>query len=285
MSNFLRATALLAASFILPSCSAVDALNATVSSDGVTVQRDLAFAAGPRGKMDVYRPDKATGKLPLVVFFYGGSWNSGSKDDYKFVAAPLARQGVVVAVPDYRLVPEVRFPTFLEDNAHAVAYAKEHAAEWGSDPQHIFLVGHSAGGYDVLMLATDPHYLADVGIDRATLAGVIAIAAPADFLPLDDSSTIAAFGGAPDLDLTQPVHFADGKNPPMLLLHGEADSLVYPRNSTAMAARVRTAGGDVTLKTYPGIGHIGIVTSFSPLFDGRAPVLADVAGFIYAHTQ
>ena len=283
MSKFLRAAALLVASAVLPSCSAVDALNATVSTDRVTVQRDLAYADFPRGRMDVWRPAAGGTGLPLVVFIYGGSWKDGSKNDYKFVAAPLAGQGMVVVVPDYRLVPEVRFPTFLEDNARAVAYARAHAAEWGADPHRIFLVGHSAGAYDALMLAVDPHYLADVGMSRNMLAGVVGIATPADFLPLDDAATIAAFGQAPDLALTQPVHFADNRAPPMLLLHGEADDTVYLRNSRAMAAKVQAAGGDVTLKTYPGVGHIGIVTSFSPLFEGKAPVLADVTSFINAH--
>jgi len=283
MAKLLRAAALLLASAVLPSCSPVDALNATVATDGVSVQRDLAFAPGPRGMMDVYRPENGKTKLPLVVFFYGGSWNSGNKDDYKFVAAPLARQGVVVAVPDYRLVPEVRFPTFIEDNAKAVAFARAHAAEWGADPNRIFLMGHSAGGYDVLMLAMDPRYLAAVGMDRSKLAGVITMVAPADFLPLDDAATIAAFGQVKDLEQTQPVHFADGHNPPLLLLHGKDDRLVYLRNSQAMAARVEDADGPVTLKVYPGLGHIGIVTSFAPLFDGRAPVLQDVMDFIHLH--
>ena len=190
---------------------------------------------------------------------------------------------VVVVVPDYRLVPAVRFPAFLEDNAKAVAFARAHAAEWGADPDRVFIMGHSAGAYGVLMLAVDPHYLAAEGVDRSKLAGAIGIASPADFLPLVDRATIDAFGTAPDKAATQPIHFADGHNPPLLLLHGDADDTVYLRNSTAMTARVKAAGGDVTLKVYPGIGHIGIVTSFAPLFDGKAPVLEDVTAFIRDH--
>lgn len=283
MSKFLRATALLLASAVLPSCAPVDALNATIPTDDVTIQRDIAFAPGPRGGMDVYRPVGGAAKLPLVVFFYGGAWKDGSKNDYTFVAAPLARAGMVVAVSDYRLVPEVHFPTFLEDNARAVAFAHAHAAEWGADPDRVFLVGHSAGAYDVLMLAVDPHYLAAEGFDRSRLAGVVCMATPADFFPFTDKSTIAAFGQAPDPAATQPINFADGKNPPLLMLHGDADDTVYLRNSIAMTSRVKAAGGDVTLKVYPGVGHIGIITSFAPLFDGKAPALADTVAFIRAH--
>lgn len=283
MSNYLRAAALLLASTILPSCAPVDALNATVSLDGVAVQHDLAYAPGPDGGMDVYRPEGRAGLLPVVVFIYGGSWKSGSKNDYRFVAAPLAQRGFVVAVPDYRKVPGVRFPAFLEDNAKAVAYARAHASAWGGDPANVFLVGHSAGAYDVLMLGFDPHYLAAEGIANTDLAGVVALAAPADFLPFDDADVIAAFGAAPDPVLTQPVHFASNKAAPLLLLHGTQDGTVYPRNSLAMERDVRAAGGDVRLITYPDIGHIGIVTAFAPLFQGRSSVLDDVSAFLHAH--
>jgi len=279
MAKLIRAAALLIASVVLPSCSPVDALNATVSTDGISVRRNVAFQPGPRGKLDVYRPVEAGRTLPLVVFVYGGSWNSGSKDDYTFAAAPIARAGAVVVVPDYRLVPEVLFPAFLQDNARAIAFARAQAAEWGADPRRIFLVGHSAGGYNVLMLAADPRYLAAVGMDSTALSGVISLAAPADFLPLDDPATIAAFGQATDLAATQPVDFAANPLPPLLLLHGADDRTVYPRNSQAMARM----DGAATLKIYPGIGHIGIVTSLAPLFDGRAPVLADIMAFIAGH--
>ncbi len=282
MTSMLRATAMLLGSVILPACSPVDALNATIAEDGVTVQHDIAYASGPRRELDVYRPAGAIGRLPLVLFVYGGSWSSGSKADYKFVAVPLARQGLVVVVADYRLVPEVHFPGFVQDVAQATAFAHTHAAEWGGDPQQMFLMGHSAGAYNVLMLGLDARYLAAAGMSRNDLSGVISLAGPADFLPLDDSATIAAFGQYPDLPATQPVNFADGHNPPLLLLHGQSDTTVYLRNSTALAARVRASGGSATLITYPGIGHIGLVTAIAPLFDSRAPVTDDVMNFIHA---
>jgi acetyl esterase/lipase len=286
MANLLRAAALLLASAVLPSCATVDALNATISTGGLTVTRNIAYRAGARGGMDVYRPEGA-GKgekgLPLVVFFYGGSWQGGSKDDYKFVAAPLAQAGLVVAVPDYRVYPEVMYPDFLRDCAEAVAYARAHAAEWGADPRRLYLMGHSAGGYNVLMLATDPAYLQAVGLARSDVAGVIALAGPADFFPIKETDIREVFAPAVDSPLTQPINHVDGQAPPMLLLHGDSDSLVYPRNSIALAAKVKAAGGDVTLKLYPGVGHVGIVTSVAPLFSSHAPVRADVLNFIRTH--
>ena len=91
------------------------------------------------------------------------------------------------------------------------------------------------------------------------------------------------FEVVPDLAVTQPISFADGRNPPLLLLTGDADETVRPRNSAALAARIRAKGGPVETRVYPGLGHIGIVLAFAPLFRSRAPVLDDVAGFIAAH--
>ncbi len=282
MANLLRAAVLLLASAVLPSCAPVDALNATISTDGLRVTRDIAYRAGPRGGMDVYGPAGAKG-LPLVVFVYGGSWQGGSKDIYRFVAAPLAQAGLVVAVPDYRVYPEVRYPTFLQDCAQAVAYARAHAAQWGADPGRLYLMGHSAGGYNVLMLATDPVYLQAVGMARSDLSGVISLAGPADFFPIQEADIREVFAPAVDSPLTQPINHVDGQAPPLLLLHGDSDGTVYPRNAIALAARVKAAGGDVTLKLYPGVGHVGLITSIAPLFSGKAPVRADILTFIRTH--
>jgi acetyl esterase/lipase len=283
MANLLRAAALLVASAVLPSCTPVDALNATVSTDGLRVTRDIAYAPGARGGLDVYRPDTGEARLPLVVFIYGGSWQSGGKDQYPFVAAPLARQGMVVAVPNYRLYPEVQYPGFIEDCARAVAFARAHAAEWGADPQRLYVVGHSAGGYNALMLATDARYLGAVGMTPRDLAGVVSIAGPADFLPIREEDIKLVFAPALHSPDTQPITHADGHNPPILLLHGSADTTVGPYNSRNLAARIEQNDGPVALKIYTGVGHIGIVTSFAPLFKGNAPVLEDVVAFIRSH--
>jgi len=283
MANILRAAALLLAAAVLPSCSAVDALNATVPTGDLRITRDIAYRPGGRGGLDVYRPDTAATGLPLVVFLFGGSWQSGDKKEYPFVAGPLAREGLVVAVPNYRLYPEVQYPVFIQDCAEAVAFARAHAVEWGADPSHVFVIGHSAGGYNALMLATDAKYLAAVGMRPQELSGVVSLAGPADFLPIKEDDIQAVFGDSKTSPDTQPITHADGKNPPMLLLHGTEDGLVYPRNSTALDRKLRDAGGPVQLKLYQGIGHIGLVTSIAPLFQSRAPTLADIMAFIRAH--
>ena len=263
----------------LAGCSAADLLNATVSDEDVTETTDIRYAPGDRHTLDVYRPKLTGGGLPMVVFIYGGGWNSGTKSAYGFVARPLVRRGMVVAVPDYRLSPEVAFPAFLEDNARAVAWAFAHASELGADPSRIFLAGHSAGAFNIAMLALDPRWLAAAGVDRRRLAGAVGLAGPYHFLPSSDPDVIPVFGAA-NTPANEPYAFADGHNPPMFLAAGLDDKTVMPRNTTELATKIRQNGGQVTTKLYPDTTHVGLITAFAPIFQGHAPVLDDVAAFI-----
>lgn len=263
----------------LAGCSPADLLNATVSDDDVSETRDVRYAAGDRHTLDVYRPRLTGGALPLVVFIYGGGWNSGSKGEYEFVARPLVRRGMVVVVPDYRLSPQVAYPVFLEDNAAAVAWAFAHARELGADPSRVVLMGHSAGAFNVAMLALDSRWLEAAGTSRDRVAGAVGLAGPYRFLPSSDPDVIPVFG-ADNTPAHEPYAFADGRGPPMFLAAGTEDTIVMPRNTTELTARIRATGGSVTSKLYPGVGHIGLITAFAPLFQGRAPVLEDVSAFV-----
>jgi acetyl esterase/lipase len=270
----------LAFTAMLSACSPVQLLNASIPTFGVTITRDIAYETGARHSLDIYRPTHPDGVLPVVVFFYGGSWDTGSKDEYLFVATALARQGLLVLVPDYRLYPQVRYPVFLQDCAQAVAWTIHHAAAYGGDPKALFLMGHSAGAYNVAMLTLDPGLLAAAGVSRDAILGAITLAGPFDFLPIEDPEVQAVFAPAADPATTQPINHVDGHNPPMLLLAGTDDHTVYPRNTTALAARIRAAGGPVEDQLYPGVGHIGLILSFALWFHAKAPALADSMAFI-----
>jgi acetyl esterase/lipase len=280
-----RAILLMVLTALLSACSPLRTFNAVVPKDrGVeAVVRGAAYGAHPRQRLDIYRPRRtgrggaaAEGPLPIILFLYGGSWQSGAREGYGFAARALAARGFVVAVPDYRLVPEIRFPAFLEDGAAALRWVSANAGRLGGDPARVVLVGHSAGAYNAAMLALDPRWL---GEDRRAVRGLVGLAGPYDFLPLDGPVTIAAFGGAADPRETQPINFASAGDPPALLLHGAKDRTVYPRNSERLGERLREAGVEARVKLYPEIGHVGIVTALARPFRGKAPVLEDVAAF------
>ncbi len=275
-----RRTLLLAGSALLAGCSPVNLLNDTVPDNGVSVARDIAYLPGARHTLDIYRPRGTASPMPVAVFLYGGGWTSGAKSEYGFVAEPLARRGVLVVVPDYRLYPQVVFPAFVQDCAAAVAWTLQHAASYGGNPSRLFVVGHSAGAYNATMLGLDATFLAATGTSRAALAGVVGLAGPYDFLPITEPDVRPIFASVQDGPASQPITYVDGHNKPMLLLAGTDDETVQPRNTTALAARIRQAGGPVQDRIYPGIGHIGLITAFAPLFQGRAPVLRDVAAFL-----
>lgn len=271
---------LVAMSLAAVACAPVDALNATVSTSGQTIIRDVPYLPGPRHSLDVYRADASAGALPVVVFIYGGAWRNGEKADYLFAASALARSGFLVMVPDYRLYPEVQFPGFIDDAAQAVAFARRAAPSYGGDPQRLFIVGHSAGAHIAAMLALDPRYLEKAGMSRRDLAGVVGLAGPYDFAPIQSPDVRAVFSAAADQAQTQPIDFVDGRNPPMLVLAGADDDTVEPRNTTALAAAITAKGGKVESRIYPDLGHVGIILSFAKGFRGKSPALEDTARFI-----
>jgi acetyl esterase/lipase len=262
----------------LAGCSPAALLNTTVSRKGFTLEADIPYGANLRQKLDFYRPETPRPDGKAVIFFYGGSWDTGAKSDYLFVAQALAARGVAAIVADYRLYPEVRFPAFIEDGALAVRWA---ADKVGTDK--LFLMGHSAGAEIALMLAVNTPYLAAAGVDRMKLRGVIGLSGPYDILPLTSRKLQDIFGG-PSRPETQPITFAKAPPlPPALFVHGTADTIVKAANSERLAAAWRTAGAPVELKLYPDVDHVDVVGAFSDLLRARAPTLADVTAYIDSH--
>ena len=268
--------------------SGIGLVNALAVGRDVVVTPDIRFADGRRGLLDVYAPRAVhEGKAhdaPMVVFFYGGGWEDGAKADYRFAAVALAKRGVVVAVPDYRLYPDVRYPDFIGDGAKAVRWARRNATEFGADPGLTFLVGHSAGAYIAAMLALDKRHLDPDSL--AAIAGVVGLAGPYDFLPLRSETLKRIFAPAGgDLSSSQPIAYARGDAAPMLLISGLADSRVRPENSRRLAARVTALGGRAETRFYRRVNHTLVIGAFSPLLRPCAPALHDTLAFIAARTD
>lgn len=264
----------------LGGCSGPGIVNALVPHSGFEVQRDIPYGSAPRQTLDIYRPTGSGDRVrPVVVFFYGGNWDSGSKQDYLFVGQALASRGFVVVIPDYRLYPEVRYPVFLEDNATAVEWTFAHIGDRGGDPTHVSVMGHSAGAYNAMMLALDPRWL---GADRRRIRSAIGLAGPYDFLPLTDPVVQAVFATEPDLPRTQPINFADATAPPVFLATGRDDDTVKPENSKRLAGRLRASGAVVQERYYEGAGHVTLIAAMAWPLRLLAPVLDDTVGFLHA---
>jgi len=253
-------------------------------SDGARLLlSDQPYGTGPRQSLDIWVPDNAKegDQLPVIVFFYGGGWDSGERGSYGFAGRALARQGFVVVIPDYRLVPKAHWPDFIEDSAAAVAWTHEHIAKLGGDPDRIALMGHSAGAYNAAMLALDPQWMRAAKSDPSIIRGVAGLAGPYDFLPLEKGGRgDKAMGKVKPIEKTQPIHFVRGDAPPLWLATGDEDDTVRPRNSQNLAAAIEKAGGTATLRIYPGMGHTGIVMALSAPFRSRGPVLDEATDFL-----
>ena len=274
----------------LAGCSPAGLLNGVsrISGDGDArlALRGAAFGPLARQKLDVWVPARrGATPLPVVVFFYGGGWVAGNRADYGFVGRAFAARGFVAIVADYRLVPQVRFPAFVEDGALAVRWARDQVARHGGDPRRISLAGHSAGAYQAAMLALDPHYLRDVGVDPGIVRAAALLAAPTDFFPFTEARGRDALGRWPRPAETQPISFARADAPPILLMHGTADTVVRPYNSERLAAKLGRLGARAELRLYPGKDHVDLVKSLSPAFRGATPALADSVAFLKANSR
>jgi acetyl esterase/lipase len=246
---------------------------------GIKLTGSFAYAAHSRHRLDVCRPAGADA-APAVVFFYGGAWQSGNKELYRYVAKALARRGYVAVVPDYRIYPEARYPDFLEDGALVVRWVKDNIARFGGDPAKLFLTGHSAGAHIAAMLSLDARWLAGVGLNPGRdIAGLIGLAGPYDYMPLRDETLKVIFGGA-DRPETQPIFHVSSDAPPALLVTGGRDRLVEPGNSARLAAKLIAAGNTATVKTYRRAGHFVIIAALAPLLRHFVPVLCDIDAFI-----
>lgn len=296
-------TALLLVSWLTSACSPVNILNAVIPDKGYRLAEGVPYGDLSRQTLDIYTPknllptdlsQQDAGKdrtrssttinkgLPVVVFFYGGSWESGNRASYKFIGEAMTSQGFIAVIPDYRVYPEVLFPGFMEDPAQAAKWVKLHAAEFGGDPERVFLAGHSAGAHLAAMLVLNPEFLARQHSQPTDFAGMIGLAGPYDFLPLKSDRLKTIFGPEDQRPQSQPINFVTGHNPPMLLMVGNKDGTVWPRNTYNLAAKIKAAGGPVEVAEFPNYGHVDMAAKLAkPLRDKQ--MLNTIVEFIQRH--
>ena len=254
---------------------------AAPTMDDLTVTRDLPYAPGDHRSLDIYAPRGPRGPRPVVMYFYGGGWTSGSKEGYAWVGAALARRGFVAVVADYRLYPRAHWPQFLQDCAAAVKWVHDHAAEYGGDPSALVLMGHSAGAYNVFSLAIDRRWLEGAGLDPGRdVKAVIGLSGPYTMVPSGTLETAIFDVGH---GYTEPVDHVDGKSPPLLLMIGDEDRAAEPRNSDEVAAKVRAKGGIAEVIHYAGLAHSDTQDALASAGAKKAPVTQDILRFLAAH--
>jgi acetyl esterase/lipase len=191
-----------------------------------------------RCKLDVYLPAGAAGSngFPTLVWFYGGSLTGGNKADVKPLALSLARAGVAVVVPDYRLSPRATYPAYVEDAAAAFAWTHRNIASLGGRPEQVFI-----GGYLALMVSLDAHYLKAEGLDLGAIAGVLPVSGQ-----VMTHYTVRAERGLAQTTITAdaaaPVFYCRKETPPMLVLYADHDMPAREEENQYFVAVMHWAG-------------------------------------------
>lgn len=269
----------------LLACSPLTVINTLSSRSDSRISTGLAYGAGERRKLDIYAPANAQG-APVVIFFYGGSWNSGSRTDYAFVGHALAARGMVAILADYRLYPEVRYPAFLEDAAQAVAWVASEVSGYGGDPSRLFVMGHSAGAYNAAMIALDPRWLGQHNMTPAMLRGWIGLAGPYDFLPVVNPEVRPVFFHPDTPPSSQPIHHVTAMAPPALLIAARDDDKVNPgKNTGGLSRKLRAHGVAVTEIYYDSVGHATLIGTLSSPLQRLAPTLDAIGQFVSTESR
>jgi len=267
-----------ASTMLLASCSGVGVLNTITPSSSYKLAKDISYGEGARQKLDIYAPNALKTNAPIVMFIHGGSWDTGSKNMYKFIGEAFASEGYTTVIPNYSLYPEAVYPAFINDTAAAIAFTAKRY------DRPVILVSHSAGAYNAVMTTVDPQYLKAQGMDVCkTIAGTVGMAGPYGAFPMTDEPYITIFPDRHTGD-DAPVQMQLGPTPPLFLPIGDKDTTVSDLHGRELAKKVTARGGKAEFKLYPGLNHTDMAKVLSKYFDKDATLKADILRFIEANS-
>lgn len=276
----LRIFLLALCAFVVSACSSASffVANLPVSFSEAQRHEDIAYGPEKWQKLDIFTPKNLENSAPVLVFFYGGRWTFGHKEQYAFAALPFVEKGYIVVIPDYAKYPDVKFPAFVKDAALATAWVYDNIVNYNGNKSRLYLSGHSSGAHLAALVVTDPEYLNAYGKDRSIVTAFSGLAGPYDFIPKEDDLK-DMFAPPENYPNMQVPTFVDGEQSPMQLLHGEDDKDVIKRNLNRLKAKIEHEGGVVETNIYPGIDHKEIVGALSWVWQDKAPVSQDMMNF------
>jgi acetyl esterase/lipase len=269
--------------FTMVSCAGgvIGALNAVSSTSGLKVSSDLHYGPDPRNVLDLYQPTDM-GRAPMLLFIHGGSWTNGDKNEYKFVGESFARAGYVTAVMSYRLAPVHRYPAYVQDAAQALKFMRDHATDYGGDPDRLYVMGHSAGAFNAVELVDNARWLKEAGVPISAVKAVVGVSGPYSY-DYRGAPTANAFPQGSDPTDVMPSYHVRKDAPPNLLLVAENDTVVDPSNGLKMEAALKAAGVPVTLTVLPKLNHYTIAGSLARSLTFLGKTRQDALDFMAVH--
>ncbi|GGO29163.1 alpha/beta hydrolase [Deinococcus humi] len=265
----------------LAACSPQNTLNAVTSTRGLNVTQNVRYGPAPRNVMDVYAPQNVQ-NAPVVLFIHGGSWQGGDKEGHKFVGVSLARAGYVTGVMNYRLAPEHRYPDYVQDAAAALKALRDQARSYGGSPDNLFVMGHSAGGFNAVEVVDNARWLGEAGVPIGAVRGMIGVAGPYSYDFRQFPSKVA-FPPDGNPDNIMPDRHVRPDAPPNLLLVAANDQTVDPYNAVNMEAALKEAGVPVRRTVLPGLNHITVIAAMAQPLTFLGDTRQQVIDFIEAH--
>ncbi|MFW2077346.1 alpha/beta hydrolase [Acinetobacter sp. ULE_I010] len=238
-------------------------INGLTPKRGYSIRHNLAYGLKARQRLDLYISDRKQQK-PLILFVHGGAWRHGDKSAYKFVGEAFSRFGYDVAVLNYHLAPEHKFPSYVTDLAVALNYLEQQQAKLGISTENIALMGHSAGAFNIASLLYHPqHY--DLTI-KQNIKALIGIAGPYHFDYKGDPLAEHAFEQDVPFDQVMPYYFVKNNSVKHYLFLAENDQIVKDKNSLDFKLQLEQQGNHCEIRVIPKTGHISIMGSVSSLF-------------------
>jgi acetyl esterase/lipase len=152
------------------------ALSFFTNAQAQEIKRDIPYASPPQERqvLDVYSPPHAK-NLPVAFWIHGGGWEAGDKSSVQIKPQAFMDKGFVFVSTSYRLLPHVEMGTIVRDIAKSIHWVYEHIAEYGGDPQRLFIMGHSAGAQLAALVCTDDRYLKSEGLTLAIIKGCVPV--------------------------------------------------------------------------------------------------------------
>jgi acetyl esterase/lipase len=230
------------------------------------VKRGIPYAAPAheRQTLDVYSPQVAK-DAPVVFWIHGGGWVTGDKSSIQLKPRAFTDKGFVFVSTNYRLLPHSPMETIVGDIARSIRWVHEHIAEFGGDPQRIFVMGHSAGAQLAALICTDDRCLEAEGLSPTILKGCVPVDGDTFDVPamIETAETRRRVHGLPQAtyghrekfgndpakhrDFSAVTHVASGKGiPPFLIMH-VADHPDTGAQAQRLANALRDAGVPVQI--------------------------------------